>query len=662
MKSLRQKQIDEVLDYHKNMNQVVFNRQVRHVQASNDPHAAPNKTDIETESGLREKVDAMKINLQQINQFMYGTIGTESVSGMSLSELLQSKRMTEDYLKEGKDTYGVQPQDYTRMYQEQEKTFTKATDRVKSALASIVSEWNSLVNFYELKNRIKSFTESEQNALVGIVKELVDPIKELIGNILKFKQPGKEGEMYYTSYNVLTTIMKNIQSAPPLVKVQASILNDKTGFIDDFSPMEDLNETTTKHFNEMYELLHKKYQEVSSIVASNQVEKDAKQKLLSKLDAEFRKIKNIQNKSDKQIQELVDKRDLVDDKGRYVNNDATRRSYSNMIRKIYEQNDELRKTLLFTDFLAERGLSMATARSLLPGTSTVPITSTVPTTSTGNVRQSKVNPSKSIQKQRSSTTAQRNGLKTKYDATYKDIYKAVEDKKLSDYGAREAYQNLYNEIDDTVFKHENLPGTKKFINYLRDKQIDCNNQMLILTEIIGDDKDGVEESKEPVEERESKGGEDEEIFREEVIPLFPDDDEIGEGKPRRKKKTKEGGAHYPYGKNKFGDASLLAPYLSKHVKPSKFHNTKDDISSSEESSEGSGSDESEDEIGGRRKKHMNKKIQRMVAEMKHELPKQGKAGLAILEQIMVKPRIKRGGKKNKKPVMEYNDKNDMWFL
>jgi hypothetical protein len=553
MKSLRQKQIDEVLDYHKNMNQAVFNRQVRQVQASNESRSAPHKTDIETEAGLRDKVDAMKINLQQINQYMYGT---KPSSGMSLDELLTLKRSSE----EDDDLSGVfgdpAAKEYGRLYREQERTFTKASDKVQSSLSSLVNEWNTLVNFYELKNRVKVFSESEQNALVGIIKELIDPIKELIGNIMKFKQPGKEGDMYYTSYNVLTTIMKNIESAPPLVKVQPNILTDKTGFTQDFSPVENLNYTSIERFKELYDSLNEQYSEASRMVANTQVEKDAKQRFLSKLDTEFNKIKSIQVKADAQLKQLREKRDT---------DPAIFRKFSESLQRNLEKFNKRIYSIEPPEYLSEPDIE--------------------------------------------------------------DIEPVSDDDDTEG-----------EEKDDPDEKPKERKKYSRIQQRLRD-QLDKVNEAISLV---------TSDTSTTVEERAAL-----------LKQLYQSKREI-----KDKIGKKKGGAHYPYGTDQFGDESLLAPYLTRHVKPSKFHGTKKpDVSSSDESSQYSGSDDSEDEIGGRRKKHMNKKNQRMLVEMKQELPKQGKAGLAILEQIMVKPRTKRGaGKKKKKPVMEYNDDNDMWFL
>jgi hypothetical protein len=83
-----------------------------------------------------------------------------------------------------------------------------------------------------------------------------------------------------------------------------------------------------------------------------------------------------------------------------------------------------------------------------------------------------------------------------------------------------------------------------------------------------------------------------------MLILVPEvEEERGEGKPSRKK----GGA-VPLGN--FPDEATLAPYISKHLKPSRFKNTKiaDDTSSESGSDTDSAASSSEDEVKGGRKK------------------------------------------------------------
>jgi hypothetical protein len=82
-----------------------------------------------------------------------------------------------------------------------------------------------------------------------------------------------------------------------------------------------------------------------------------------------------------------------------------------------------------------------------------------------------------------------------------------------------------------------------------------------------------------------------------MLASVPEEEERGEGKPSRKK----GGA-VPLGN--FPDEATLAPYISKHLKPSRFKNTKiaDDTSSESGSDTDSAASSSEDEAKGGRKK------------------------------------------------------------
>jgi hypothetical protein len=82
-----------------------------------------------------------------------------------------------------------------------------------------------------------------------------------------------------------------------------------------------------------------------------------------------------------------------------------------------------------------------------------------------------------------------------------------------------------------------------------------------------------------------------------MLASVPEEEERGEGKPSRKK----GGA-VPLGN--FPDEATLAPYISKHLKPSRFKNTKiaDDTSSESGSDTDSAASSSEDEVKGGRKK------------------------------------------------------------
>jgi hypothetical protein len=70
MPSLRQRQINEVLDYHQNMNHIVFNRSARHVAVSEQPSGQvdPSQTDIIIEGTIRDRISTILTSIQKLNQ------------------------------------------------------------------------------------------------------------------------------------------------------------------------------------------------------------------------------------------------------------------------------------------------------------------------------------------------------------------------------------------------------------------------------------------------------------------------------------------------------------------------------------------------------------------------------------------------------------------
>jgi hypothetical protein len=143
---------------------------------------------------------------------------------------------------------------------------------------------------------------------------------------------------------------------------------------------------------------------------------------------------------------------------------------------------------------------------------------------------------------------------------------------------------------------------------------------------------------------------------------------FGEGKPHNKK----GGRKKPNAPE-FGDYDELKPYLTKHLRPSKWHHEQDNQSSSVSDSSSSSGDNTDSESnsdkefdieGGRRKAHKRQtKHKKRLSEDVNVISKYEPKEQALLIAKKGGAKTKRASKKDpKRPIMEFNDERDNWFL
>lgn len=571
--SLRQKQIDEVLDYHKLMNQVVFNRNVRNVAALNEKATPPHRTDLEVEAEFRSKVDAIKQSLSELVN-MYGYLGLGTVTpppggpggpggppppggppGASAPPIPGSVAAT---------TVAA--------------SSTKAQTKIESIISTILSNYNSLVQFYENKQRQKVFSENEIQSLIGIVKELDSPIVNVIGQLMVFK-----GQAFYLkSYNILKNILNAVRAAPPLQKIPFELLN-KEYFVPEErgTDLRHIDPTLVEHLAAASADIESNIDRYTKLVPSNRTEEKGRQLVLEKL-----------YQSQTKIDSLIE---------------SHRRSGKPLSDTIVKKYD--------ADLAKIKGLS----NKYLPG---VPLSLRTITVDFGP-----------------STGAP---VRTLPDVLETGTTRTVGERPTT------------VEIDGELYAFDSETGEYVYIDP---------------EESEGKEREGKSDS-------EGEENESDTMIRDgKLYRLY-----TGEGKPKKggSTRSRNGGSLRSTSKNggnRFGDETVLEPYLTKHLRPSKFHSKipkeqqessssesesdlePDHVTSSSESEGESGSSSSssdEEEGAGRRhRKHKNIVNPNLIL-------KQGKDGLSLVDKVLAKPR--GGRKKAVKPLLNNNRDKDYWFL
>ena len=345
--SLRQSMINEALNYHQNMNSVVFRREPHNIQVYNNPSGKtdPTQNDILVEGNIRTRITEIQSHITKLNQaLVYSTqqvapvysgsgrkasrrsliggvppktrsasvepqrppfpplprgpvkpfhpqqgqrpsspsprlprmppqgvlpppIIAQSSSGESLPPVGSDPRIegifrgTHAYPPkppgeesdisrepEGQDIYGADWAEGLPASGASEgtdepiapgvvsSTGPSANDSVSrktrmiidSSLASILSSYNSLIDFIELQSKQHLLSTKDNQIISGLLKEIVPPLKNVIVSAqmtVKRGQPNTQVD-YTRIYNVISGLIEKVTGAPPFLKVDPQLLSE----------------------------------------------------------------------------------------------------------------------------------------------------------------------------------------------------------------------------------------------------------------------------------------------------------------------------------------------------------------------------------------------------------------------------------------------------
>jgi hypothetical protein len=109
------------------------------------------------------------------------------------------------------------------------RSLMKSRDMVMSAVSSIITGYNGLVDYINLQNRQKPFKQRDVSSIDGLVKQLVDPLKSaLAASSRMLESDTREAERDYIKvYNVISDMIKKILTGMPFIKVDIAMLNER---------------------------------------------------------------------------------------------------------------------------------------------------------------------------------------------------------------------------------------------------------------------------------------------------------------------------------------------------------------------------------------------------------------------------------------------------
>jgi hypothetical protein len=176
----------------------------------------------------------------------------------------------------------------------------RVTSKIKSlidnSLASILSGYNSLVDYVKLQQQQRPFSSKDTQVVSGLLQTLVEPLKQVIVSALslRYTNDGKqtvEGQIEYTRvYNVLKDIIQKIQDSSnggPLIKTDPGMLTEKIPLRQDIMDAPDydaFNVNTYPYLDKLNDMIETERTKVEAYKVHSQLERDGQQQKLSELD------------------------------------------------------------------------------------------------------------------------------------------------------------------------------------------------------------------------------------------------------------------------------------------------------------------------------------------------------------------------------------------
>jgi hypothetical protein len=295
-KSLRQKQIDEVLGYHDNINRDTFEREKKFVFISGQQESPPTKDDLVVEASIREFTQAINYDLQNIAQavnYIPSTFALQILRDVYEEEENppSDQNIFEPRGSRPRGTFGVgeekpfravpqsgefQPVDDEKYDESEEEGENKSVDpreeaylnkpneakldyalfrdrtnptrtrnpeyakqmidkrleREKSSrdtfekislfLTKLIRDWNNLADFVNIK--LRQLTVKNITTFMMPIKALLEPIKDVLARIVVLRTQTPE---YYKIYNTLTMLYDTINETEqiPIKKLDPREIN-----------------------------------------------------------------------------------------------------------------------------------------------------------------------------------------------------------------------------------------------------------------------------------------------------------------------------------------------------------------------------------------------------------------------------------------------------
>jgi hypothetical protein len=139
------------------------------------------------------------------------------------------------------------------------KLSSKIKMLIDDSLAKIVSSFNNLIEFIDFQVRQRKFTQNNEQDASASCKELLPSLKLLIANAggMADKDDVQSMMDYTRIFNVISEIISKIESSPPFLKVNPSILSEPLPIRRDIIQNKDFDAVKIKNYTYLQTLINR---------------------------------------------------------------------------------------------------------------------------------------------------------------------------------------------------------------------------------------------------------------------------------------------------------------------------------------------------------------------------------------------------------------------
>jgi hypothetical protein len=546
---------------------------------------------------------------------------------------------------------------------------------VDNSLAAIVGGYNTLIDYIDLQQKQRAFTQQDEQLVSQLLRELIEPLKMLIANSAVARQSANKSLVDYTRiYNVISALINRITSSPPFLKVPSGILTEKLPIREDIIQAANYNpdkQANHEYLESLITTIRKEFDLVIRTFPKSPIEKEARELKLKELqtaydkvikagyrpsDEVYQDIKTYQQDKQKYpgiSQELKDSRAYLQEKEEElsgITKDEEDLLYAenyqrdNLFRireRISEDEDKLAKNLEYYDETNKLLNDLAFEYDLATPEDQKKIYElmVIHEHSLSEIRKDVEDISEGLREvdtyhRKIAQNIQdlvRELESRRYSPEYKEALKEIIDSEKE--ALKDIREESINLLASTYKFEKKFPKSeviKQTKTYHKGKRVEDRseaNKRRMLNESV---------------KQKYKGN----------FPTF-----MGDGMPKASSDGKKTGGHvHKKSADPFGDNSELAPYLTKYLRPSKYRQEVPEVISSSEESSGE-----EDGKPIREKVGLGKKKRVKAIEDFEIIVSAPKADQGFLLEKK-KPKRTGGKKKVSKPVHETSPIQDLWFM